>query len=72
MNFGEYFKISIFSIIEILVLCVFLFVLYKVLGISQTFQTIKDYIIGNLVCYVICRVNIINYKLDKLRKRMQQ
>ena len=72
MKIGEYFKISIFSIIEILVLCVVLFVLYNVLDISQTFQTIKDYIIGSLVCYVICGLNIINYKLDKLRKLMQQ
>ena len=72
MKIGEYFKISVFSIIEILVLCVFLLVLYKVLDFSQTFQTIKDYIIGSLVCYVICGLNIINYKLDKLRKLMKQ
>lgn len=72
MKIGEYFKISIFSIIEILVLCVVLFILYNVLDISQTFQTIKDYIICSLVCYVICWLNIINYKLDKLLKLMQQ
>lgn len=72
MKIGEYFKISVFSIIEILVLCVFLLVLYKVLDFSQTFQTIKDYIIVNLVCYVIYGINIINYKLDKLRKLMKQ
>ena len=68
ISFKEYLKISAFSIVEILVLFVFLSILYKVLDISQTNQTIQDYFLGSLVFYVIIGLNFINYKLDKLHK----
>lgn len=70
ISFKEYLKISMFSIIEILVLFVFFSIMYKVLGISQTNQTSQDYFLGSLVCYIIIELNIVKYKLDKLHNEL--
>lgn len=71
ISFKEYLKISIFSVIEILLLFVVLFVFYNVLDISQTNQTIQEYILGSLVCYIIIELNIVKYKLDKLHNELE-
>ena len=72
INFKEYLKISMFSVIEILVLFVFFSIMYKVLDISQTNQTAQDYILGSLVFYVIIGLNMINYKIDKLHNELDR
>ena len=72
ISFKEYIKICMFSIIEILVLFVFFSIMYKVLDISQTNQTAKDYILGSLVFYVIIGLNMINYKIDKLHNELDR
>ena len=72
ISFKEYFKISIFSVIEILVLFVFFSIMYKVLDISQTNQTAQDYILSGLVFYVIIGLNMINYKIDKLHNELDR
>lgn len=72
ISFKEYLKISMFSVIEILILFVFLSIMYKVLDISQTNQTFQDYILGSLVCYVIIGLNMINYKIDKLHNELDR
>lgn len=72
ISFKEYLKISMLSIIEILGLFVFLSIMYKVLDISQTNQTAKDYILGSLVFYVIIGLNMINYKIDKLHNELDR
>lgn len=68
ISFKEYLKISTFSVIEILVLFAIFFVFYN---ISDTSQTIQDYIIGSLVCYIIIELNIVKYKLDKLHNGLE-
>ena len=72
ISFKEYLKISIFSVIEILVLFVFFSIMYKVLDISQTNQTAQDYILSGLVFYVIIGLNMINYKIDKLHNELDR
>lgn len=72
ISFKEYLKVSMFSIIEILILFVFLSIMYKVLDISQTNQTIQDYFLGSLVCYIIIELNIVKYKLDKLHNELDR
>ena len=69
ISFKEYLKISIFSVIEILLLFVVFFVFYNVLDISQTNQ---DYILGSLVCYIIIELNIVKYKLEKLHNELDR
>ena len=69
ISFKEYLKISIFSVIEILVLFAIFFVLYN---ISDTSQTIQDYILGSLVCYIIIELNIVKYKLEKLHNELDR
>ena len=68
ISFKEYLKISTFSVIEILVLFAIFFVFYN---ISDTSQTIQDYILGSLVCYIIIELNIVKYKLDKLHNELE-
>lgn len=72
ISFKEYLKISMFSIIEILVLFVFFSIMYKVLDISQTNQSVQEYILGGLVFYVIIGLNMINYKIDKLHNELDR
>lgn len=72
ISFKEYLKIFMLSIIEILGLFVFLSIMYKVLDFSQTYQTAKDYIFDSLVFYVIIRLNMINYKIDKLHNELDR
>ena len=67
ISFKESLKISMLSIIEILGLFVFLSIMYKVLDISQTNQTIQDCFLDSLVCYIIIGLNIVKYKIDKLQ-----
>ena len=72
ISFKEYLKISMFSVIEILVLFMFLSIMYKVLDISQTSQTIQDCFLDSLVCYIIIELNIVKYKLDKLHNELDR
>ena len=72
ISFKEYLKISMFSIIEILVLFVFFSIMYKVLDISQTNQSAQEYILGGLVFYVIIGLNMVNYKIDKLHNELDR
>ena len=72
ISFKEYLKISMFSIVEILFLFVFLSIMYKVLDISQTNQSAQEYILGSLFCYVIIGLNMINYKIDKLHNELDR
>ena len=69
ISFKEYLKISAFSVIEILVLFAIFFVFYN---ISDTSQTIQDYILGSLVCYIIIELNIVKYKLEKLHNELDR
>ena len=69
ISFKEYLKISVFSVIEILVLFAIFFVFYN---ISDTSQTIQDYILGSLVCYIIIELNIVKYKLEKLHNELDR
>ena len=69
ISFKEYLKISTFSVIEILVLFAIFFVFYN---ISDTSQTIQDYILGSLVCYIIIELNIVKYKLEKLHNELDR
>lgn len=71
ISFKEYLKISMFSVIEILVLFMFLSIMYKVLDISQTSQTIQDCFLDSLVCYIIIQLNIVKYKLDKSHNELE-
>ena len=72
ISFKESLKISMLSIIEFFWSICVLSIMYKVLDISQTNQTAKDYILGSLVFYVIIRLNIINYKLSKLYNELDR
>ena len=72
ISFKESLKISMFSVIEILVLFMFLSIMYKVLDISQTNQTIQDCFLDSLVCYIIIELNIVKYKLDKLHNELDR
>ena len=72
ISFKESLKISMLSIIEFFWSICVLSIMYKVLDISQTNQTAKDYILGSLVFYVIIRLNIINYKLGKLHNELDR
>lgn len=72
ISFKEYLKISMFSVIEIFVLFVFFFIMYKVLDISQTNQSAQEYILGGLVFYVIIGLNMVNYKIDKLHNELDR
>lgn len=71
ISFKESLKISMLSIIEILGLFVFLSIMYKVLDISQTNQTIQDCVLA-VVCYIIIQLNIVKYKLDKLHNELDR
>lgn len=70
ISFKESLKISMLSIIEILGLFMFLSIMYKVLDISQTNQTIQDCFLG-IVCYIIIQLNIVKYKLDKSHNELE-
>ena len=69
ISFKEYLKICMFSIIEILFLFAIFFVFYNGLNTSQTIQ---EYIIGGIVCYIIIELNIVKYKLDKLYNELDR
>lgn len=72
ISFKESLKISMLSIIEILGLFMFLSIMYKVLDISQTNQTIQDCFLDSLVCYIIIQLNIVKYKLDKSHNELDR